>query len=412
MRITLCFQFRQHLNLNNFTMRKAKFILLVVVFFSMMQESLFSQNCPGNQITISIQNIAVTLSGNAIEYDVYVKNTGTSTLKLAGFAGNIIYSTNFLPAGATGSLTVITQPSATGNFPNFNTITPSHLASSRYLRWTNTSVSNALAVNLPANIGMKFARFRFTSSMPFNINSLLSLNFNTHLTTAINVLTIFCNGNPINYPIRLSLGNLIQIQSELYWCFPTSSITSLGLKLFVEGYMNGESQMISGKSNQGVSYVDDVTVELKDVATLQTVASASSKLFSDGFATFTFPPTVNGSYYLAVKGSNSIQTFSSSAVTVTSNTPLFYDFSTNASNAFGSNMKQISSGVWALISGDINSDGNVDNADFSSWETDANEFAFGIYVTDLNGDGNVDNADFSIWEANANNFVFSVSPTP
>ena len=39
---------------------------------------------------------------------------------------------------------------------------------------------------------------------------------------------------------------------------------------------------------------------------------------------------------------------------------------------------------------------------------DANNFEFGAFPTDINGDGNVDNADYLIWETNANNFIFSV----
>ncbi len=393
-------------------MRKTKFIWLVIVFFLSMNNFVFSQNCPGNQVTISLQNFVIPVGNNAIEFDVYVKNTGTSILKLGSFAGNIIYNTNFLPAGATGSFTVITQPAATGNFPNFNTLTLNHSALLRYLRWSQVNVTETLAVNLPPNVDMKFARFRFTSSIPFLPNTLLSLNFVSNLTSAFTSLNVYCNTNPIHTFIRLSLGNLVQIPAQLYICNFDVSATTLGLRLFVEGYINGESQMISGKSNQGVSYVDDITVDLKDVTTLQTVASASSKLFSDGFATFYFPPTVNGNYYLAVKGSNSIQTFSSSVVTVTPNAPLLYDFTTNATKAFGSNMKQMSSGVWAFISGDNNNDGNIDNADYSVWESDANEFASGTYLTDLNGDGNVDNADYSIWEANSNDFVSLISPTP
>jgi hypothetical protein len=385
-------------------------LFLSICFITLLSFISYSQNCPGNQITISMQNILLT-SITTIEYDVYVKNTGTSTLKLGGFVGNVIYNTNLLPTGATGSLSVVTQPSATGNFPNFNSITPSHLASSRYLRWSNTAVSNALATNLPAGVNLKFARFRFTSSIPFGINTLLSLNFVNNLATPFNSLTVYCNTNPISTPIKLSSGNLIQIQPQLYICLPTSSVTTLGLKLFIEGYVNGQSQMISGKTNQGVSYVDDLVVELKDTSTLQTVASISSKLFSDGLVTCYFPPTVNGTYYLSVKGTNSVQTFSSIPINVNANQPMIYDFSTAATTAYGGNMNQVSTGVWAFISGDINNDGNVDNADYSLWENDANQFASGVYVTDLNGDGNVDNADYSIWENSANNFFSVILPT-
>jgi len=137
----------------------------------MIHGSVFSQNCPGNQVTISIQNITVGPINNAIEFDVYVKNTGTSILKLGSFAGNIAYNANLLPAGATGSFSVITQPSATGNFPNFNNLSINHSALSRYLRWNHVTMSEALAVNLPPNVDMKFARFRFTSSISFSPNT-------------------------------------------------------------------------------------------------------------------------------------------------------------------------------------------------------------------------------------------------
>jgi hypothetical protein len=55
-------------------------------------------------------------------------------------------------------------------------------------------------------------------------------------------------------------------------------------------------------------------------------------------------------------------------------------------------------------------DENIDNADYSNWEFDANGFASGYFATDLNGDGNVDNADYSIWEKNANDFISVIKP--
>ena len=75
-------------------------------------------------------------------------------------------------------------------------------------------------------------------------------------------------------------------------------------------------------------------------------------------------------------------------------------------------MALLATGIYGFFSGELNGDGNIDNDDYSLWETDANNFEFGVFSTDLNGDGNVDNADYSIWETNANNFVFSLRPTP
>lgn len=195
----------------------------------------------------------------------------------------------------------------------------------------------------------------------------------------------------------------------------TNSCNSIvNVKLFIEGYYDAAGAMKSVKFNQDTvsptTDVADITVELYDSTTLALVDTTIALLKTDGTAVCTFTTSPSGSYYLSVKGSNFIQTWSAAPVTVGS-TPLDYDFSDAATKAYGDNMVLVD-GVYAFFSGELNGDGNVDNADFSLWETDANEFAFGNFITDLNGDGNVDNADFSIWEANANNFVFSFTPTP
>jgi hypothetical protein len=87
-----------------------------------------------------------------------------------------------------------------------------------------------------------------------------------------------------------------------------------------------------------------------------------------------------------------------------------YDFSLQASQAYGSNQTQIAPGLFALYSGDINQDGVIDGLDYNDWETDNNNFAGGYFNTDLNGDGVVDGLDFIHWEQNSNNFVGAVAP--
>ena len=141
------------------------------------------------------------------------------------------------------------------------------------------------------------------------------------------------------------------------------------------------------------------------------VTSTTALLLTDGTAVCTFATAPSGSFYLTVKGSNFIQTWTAAPVAVGS-TPLTYDFSDAANKAFGDNMVLLETGVYGFFSGELNADGNIDNADYLIWETDANNFEFGVFPTDLNGDGNVDNADYLFWETNANNFVFSVTPTP
>ena len=166
--------------------------------------------------------------------------------------------------------------------------------------------------------------------------------------------------------------------------------------------------------NQNVSVsttnVDMITLELRHASTFGLVATATTMLQTNGVATGIFNTSISvGSYYLVIKHRNALQTWSANPIPISFSTPL-YDFTNAASKAFGDNMVQVETGVWALYSGDLNQDTNVDNADFSVWESDANISAYGDYATDLNGDGNVDNADFSVWEANANSSRYAMMP--
>ena len=192
---------------------------------------------------------------------------------------------------------------------------------------------------------------------------------------------------------------------------PCSSIVNL--KLFVEGYYAGSGTMTTVELNEGASSsttdVADVTVELHDATSYALVATTVATVHTDGTATCTFATAPSGSFYIAVLGSNFIQTWSANPVTV-GGSPLSYDFTTSSLQAYGNNMVEVESGVFAFYSGDINQDLNVDASDYSLWESDANDFAYGVYPTDLNGDGNVDASDYSIWENNANNYIYAVIP--
>jgi hypothetical protein len=122
-----------------------------------------------------------------------------------------------------------------------------------------------------------------------------------------------------------------------------------------------------------------------------------------------FPPSTEGqSYWLSIKHRNHINTWSANPITV--NEYSLYDFTTAASQAYGSNQVQVGPGTWAMYSGDITQDGVVDGLDYNDWENDSNNFAGGYFTTDLNGDGIVDGLDFILWETNSNDFVGAVIP--
>ena len=207
---------------------------------------------------------------------------------------------------------------------------------------------------------------------------------------------------------------------------PCSSIVNI--KMYVQGYYDVETHALRPvKYNQSYSDaigdytygnttdVENVTVELHDSSDYSLVATTTAMLHTDGTAVATFGTAPTGSYYVVVKGSNILQTWSAAAQTVGA-TPLTYDFTTLASQAYGDNMIELESGVYGAYSGDLSGpdsvqDDYIDLYDYSNWETDSNNGAFGVYITDLNGDGYVDLYDYSIWELNSNESRYAIYPT-
>ena len=123
-----------------------------------------------------------------------------------------------------------------------------------------------------------------------------------------------------------------------------------------------------------------------------------------------YPPALEGnSYDLSVKHRNSIETGSAIPVLITF-TNSSYDFSVQASKAFGANQIEMVAGIFAIYSGDINQDGVIDGLDFNDWENNNNNFADGQLSTDLNGDGVVDGLDFIFCEMNSTLFVGVIAP--
>jgi hypothetical protein len=195
----------------------------------------------------------------------------------------------------------------------------------------------------------------------------------------------------------------------------TNTCSSIvNLKLNIQGYYDADAHaMRPVMANQGVGTsttdVDDVTVELRDASTNALVASATARLHTDGTATATFGTAPSGSFYIAVKHRNAVQTWSATPQTVGA-TPLTYDFSTAANKAYGDNMIQLESGVYGFYTGDLNQDESIDIYDFPSLFNDSDAFSSGYLSTDLNGDGAVDIYDFPLLFNNSDNFIFSNHP--
>jgi hypothetical protein len=190
----------------------------------------------------------------------------------------------------------------------------------------------------------------------------------------------------------------------------------VNLKLFIQGYYDsGISAMRSVKNNQDLGYpqtasiteVEDLTIELHETtAPYAAIHTTTATLNINGTLSASFGTAPSGSFYVVIKGTNLVQTWSAIAQTV-GTTPLSYDFSSSASQALGDNMIEVESGVWAFYSGDLNQDLVVDGSDSDVLLEDIANSNFGPLATDVNGDGSVDGSDSDIFFPNLENSIFA-----
>jgi hypothetical protein len=129
-------------------------------------------------------------------------------------------------------------------------------------------------------------------------------------------------------------------------------------------------------------------------------------LNQDGTCTITVP--FIGSYYLIIKHRNSIETWSSTPVSLLPGT-ISYNFSTASSQAYGSNLHEMID-KWVIYGGDVNQDRIVDSGDMISVDNDSRNFVTGYIATDTNGDGLIDSGDMIIVDNNAGTFVGAILP--
>ncbi|MBX7043406.1 MAG: endonuclease [Ignavibacteria bacterium] len=183
--------------------------------------------------------------------------------------------------------------------------------------------------------------------------------------------------------------------------------TELSLKAEISVIPEG----LLNESTVRLNMRDTVTAFLMSPdAPFAVVDSAKAVIDSVTFTgSFSFSASQSGSYYIAVKHRNSIETWSNIPVSFTHGSVRTYDFTSLQGSAFGNNMVQ-RSGKYCIYSGDANKDGTIDGFDLSMIDNDAFTFVSGYIQTDLNGDGFADASDASLADNNAFNFVSKIVP--
>ncbi|MBK9334744.1 MAG: CHRD domain-containing protein [Ignavibacteria bacterium] len=191
-----------------------------------------------------------------------------------------------------------------------------------------------------------------------------------------------------------------EIRGQVY----ANPVTNLDLTYFIEGfYDDTDDSQIS----------DTITVQLRNSTTPFAVAYEKKGILSfDGTIQLQYIDIANGIYYIAVSHRNSIETWSSSAISVTSGSPENYNFSTASSQAFGNNEIQVDAAPvrFAAYSGDVNQDGTIDLTDGGLIDNDSFNFIGGYVSTDVNGDNLVDVADAVFADNNGFNFIVKQTP--
>ncbi len=111
-------------------------------------------------------------------------------------------------------------------------------------------------------------------------------------------------------------------------------------------------------------------------------------------------PTITTNLYVIIRHRNHIAIMSAAGMTLTGSNYV-YNFTDALSKAHGgsSGYKGIAAGVFGMVSGDADPDGNISILDFTKWATDYGQTS--IYLpSDIDADGEVSVLDFSKWATN------------
>jgi len=217
------------------------------------------------------------------------------------------------------------------------------------------------------------------------------------------------NTNPPQYTATatsLAPGTYSATVTDLIGCSTVSPDITVGeedcpisllVGVFIEGFYAGAGKMRA--TINAITYpnvCDTVIIELHQPFSPYEIAfTAKNTINTNGNGTFYFPSAVIGnSYYVVVRHRNTLETWSAAPVLM-NGTLVVYTFKTSGSTAYGSNQRQLPDGFYAIFSGDVDQDGNIDIDDFHSVEDASHAYSTGYLNTDLTGDGLIETADYS-----------------
>jgi hypothetical protein len=206
-------------------------------------------------------------------------------------------------------------------------------------------------------------------------------------------------------------------QNRLAVTVSLGQIKILDIRIFLEGLYAGSGNMNQAQGTSGPQFpagiADKVGVELHNSTLPYGIFYEVNDidLHTDGTLQVNdLPANTSGSYYIAIKHRNSIQTWSALPYSFAGAGPFSYDFSTAASQAYGSNQKDMGDGYFAIFTGDVDQDGGISVVDMGLVDNQSAIFGGGYIPEDIDGDGGVSTIDMGLIDNNSAAFVGAVFP--
>ena len=357
--------------------------------------------CQGSDVTLSVatatsylwsngmttQSIVVNTSGN---YSVVVSNASgcTATTVPVSVSVDPVYSTTlvrYIAQGSSYTLPNLQTVSTTGMYPvSYQTI----------LGCDSTIITDLRVVVV-------------------NDNDLCTTDACNLLTGAVSHVQVNTDdGNPCTidgcnplsgvYHILISeiCGN--GIDDNCNGQIDEGCSVTLNLKVLISGFYIGNNLLQPAIDPVNFPTVcDTIIVELHSNVSPYAILYSDKKTINvSGNGVFNFPSAVlNGSFYIVVKHRNTIETWSSAAVSFAVN-PVTYNFSNAVNKAFGNNLKFLETGVYGIYNGDIDKNNVINTTDLSAVESNSVLFLTGYIPSDVTGNGIVESSDQSVVENN------------
>ena len=372
--------------------------------------------------------------------DGYWKLTGITGSKSVNFMG-VAYSNIYI--GTNGIISFVPFNPGNGNYsPPAGGLPGSSVRPAVYPAWNDLNWGNT---NQPSNrLSYKVDQANNRLTVTYD-KAPVFLGSSSQWETFQITFELITNPNPLNNPVVIN-SNISISHSNSSTVSQNNFLTGLqdgtGSNFLQYRYVNNAGNIISAgpiisnSGNDGVTIMfgpnqnnlnnncktltmtskfescpnlSAATIQLRsNVSPYNLVESSNAMGGGNSPVNIMLSNVANGvPYYLVIKSTNSIETWSSGSVTFNAGIA-GYNFTTSISQAYGNNQK-LSGGIPSIYQGDANQDGFVNSVDVILVYNNAIAF-MNSPSTDFNCDGTTDVSDLILATNNSSAFVQKVTP--